>query len=112
MDTRDVFRALIVEEIRSGRLTAARRRRIVQYAAQLRLSAVETGRLIAECRDEVAASVDPTERRHALRLAEPQSAGSASLVSRMAPALLLLCKLAVGVAFIWILKLLGSLLSH
>lgn len=71
IDTRDVFRQLIVDEIRNGRLTRARRRRIVRYAAQLGLSAVQAGRLITACREEVLQARDPTERYHALRLVEP-----------------------------------------
>ena len=71
IDTKEIFRELIAQEVRSGRLTPSRRRRIVRYAAQLRLSAVETGRLIAECRDEALESEDPEEIYHALRLVEP-----------------------------------------
>jgi hypothetical protein len=48
----DIFRELIRSEIRNGRLSTWRRRRIVQYAAQLNLSAVEAGRMIEECRAE------------------------------------------------------------
>ena len=71
IDTKEVFRQLIVDEIRNGRLTPARRRRIVRYAAQLGLSAVQAGRLITACREEVLKGRDPTERYHALRLVEP-----------------------------------------
>jgi hypothetical protein len=41
---------MIAEEARCGRLTPIRRARIVRFASQLGLSAVETGRLIEECR--------------------------------------------------------------
>jgi len=71
IDTKDIFRELIAQEVRSGRLTPSRRRRIVRYAAQLRLSAAETGRLIVECRDEALESDDPEEIYHALRVVEP-----------------------------------------
>ena len=71
IDTRDVFRQMIALELRNGRLTPARRRRIVRYAAQMGLSAVEAGQLIAACRKETLRSDDPTERYHALRLVEP-----------------------------------------
>ena len=71
IDTKEIFRELIAQEVRTGRLTPSRRRRIVRYAAQLRLSAVETGRLIAECRDEALESEDPEEIYHALLLVEP-----------------------------------------
>ena len=72
IDTRDIFRELIASELRDGRLTRERRRRIVRYAAQMGLSAVEAGRLIAACRAEALQSVDPTEKYHALRLVEPE----------------------------------------
>ena len=71
IDTKEIFRELIAQEVRSGRLTPSRRRRIVRYAAQLSLSTVETGRLIAECRDEALESEDPEVIYHALRLVEP-----------------------------------------
>ena len=71
IDTKEIFREMIAQEVRSGRLSPSRRRRIVRYAAQLRLSAVETGRLITECRDEALESEDPEEIYHALRLVEP-----------------------------------------
>ena len=74
IDTQEIFRELIAQEVRSGRLTPSRRRRIVRYAAQLHLSAVETGRLIAECRAEALESDDPQEIYHALRLVEPPRA--------------------------------------
>ncbi len=69
--TDDIFRQLIADEIRNGRLSPSRRRRIVRYAAQLGLSAVEAGKLIAACREEALQTNDPTERFHALRLVEP-----------------------------------------
>ena len=71
IDTQDIFRQLIADEVRSGRLTPARRRRIVRFAARLGLSAVQTGRLITACREEALRSDDPTERYHAMRLVEP-----------------------------------------
>ena len=74
IDTKEIFRRLIAQEVRSGRLTPSRRRRIVRYAAQLHLSAVETGRLIAECREEALESEDTEEIYHALRLVEPPPA--------------------------------------
>ena len=74
LDTKEIFRELIAQEVRSGRLTPSRRRRIVRYAAQLHLSAVEAGRMIAECREEALESEDPEEVYHALRLVEPPPA--------------------------------------
>ncbi len=71
IDEQDIFRQLIVDEIRNGRLTRSRRKRIVRYAARLRLNAVQAGRLIEQCRQEVSRSDDPAHRAHALRLVEP-----------------------------------------
>lgn len=69
--TDDIFRQLIADEIRNGRLSPSRRRRVVRYAAQLGLSAVEAGELIVACREEALQSNDSTEQFHALRLVEP-----------------------------------------
>ena len=74
IDAGEIFRELIAQEVRSGRLTPARRRRIVRYAELFDLSGVETGRLIAECRAEALESDDPQEIYHALRLVEPPTA--------------------------------------
>lgn len=52
IESHDVFRQLIEEEIRNGRLSTSRRRRIVRYAAQLGLSATQAGRLIEASRAE------------------------------------------------------------
>jgi hypothetical protein len=67
----EVFRRLIADEIRCGRLTPARRRRIVRYAAHLNMSAVDVGLMIAQCREEALKSEDPAARHHALKLVEP-----------------------------------------
>ena len=71
IDNGQIFRQLIMDELRNGQLTRARRRRIVRYAAKLRMSAVEAGQLITRCTEEALKSPDPTERFHALRLVEP-----------------------------------------
>ncbi|UCE62325.1 MAG: hypothetical protein JSU63_11545 [Phycisphaerales bacterium] len=71
IDNREVFRRLIADELRNGRLTPARRRRIVRYAAGMGLSATEAGRMVTACREEVLKSANPVERNHALRLVEP-----------------------------------------
>ena len=69
IDMQDLFRQLIADELRAGRLTPWRRRRIVRYAAQLGLNAVQAGRLVEECRQAALDSTDALERRRALRLA-------------------------------------------
>ena len=71
IDTEEVFMQLIADELRRGRLTPARRRRIVQYAAGLGLSARQAGRLVEACRNRALCGDDATERFHALRLVEP-----------------------------------------
>jgi len=73
ISNKEVFRKLIADEIRSGHLTPARRRRIVRYAAQLDMSAVDVGLMIAQCREEALKSEDPAARHHALKLVEPPS---------------------------------------
>ncbi len=62
---------MIAHEVRSGTLTAARRRRIVRYAAKMGLTAVEAGELVQECREAALLSDDPQVRRFALRLPPP-----------------------------------------
>ncbi|MHC5109494.1 MAG: hypothetical protein ACYTHJ_06410 [Planctomycetota bacterium] len=54
LSTEAIFRQLIEDEIRNGRLSRSRRKRIVRYAAQLRLSAVDAGKMIEECRQRLA----------------------------------------------------------
>ena len=72
IDIEDVFRKLIEDELRNGRLTRARRKRIIRYAAQLRMSAVQTGQLIEACRRKVVESSEPSEPYRPLRLVEPR----------------------------------------
>ena len=76
IDHDEIFRKLIADELRGGRLDSSRRRRIVRYAAQMGLSAVEAGRLMAACREEALASSDADIREHALRLALPDRRGN------------------------------------
>ena len=68
----EVFHQMIADELRNGRLTRDRRKRIIRYAAQLGLSAVEAGRLITTCREQILETAVPIERRHALKLVEPE----------------------------------------
>ncbi|MCH8242250.1 MAG: hypothetical protein IH897_06525, partial [Planctomycetes bacterium] len=42
------------------------------YAAQLGLSAVEAGRLITTCREQILERADTVERRHVLKMVEPE----------------------------------------
>lgn len=50
LNTRDIFHQMIVDEIRTGRLTAWRRRKIIRYATAMGLTAVEAGEMITSCR--------------------------------------------------------------
>jgi len=68
----EIFRELIADELRRGRLSSAQRKRVVRYAAQMGLSAVEAGKLVASCREEALLNEDPTVRDHALRLVLPR----------------------------------------
>ncbi len=70
-DAGTIFRELIAVELRAGRLTPSRRARIVRYASQIGLSAVQAGRFITECRDDALDHSDESIRGFALRLADP-----------------------------------------
>lgn len=65
VDMDAVFRSLIELECRCGALSRSRRRRIIQYGAQLGLSPVELGALIDQA---VRAQSKNTHRPGALRL--------------------------------------------
>lgn len=82
ISTREVFERMIEHELRSGRLTRGRRRRIVRYAARLGMSAVEAGRFLETCRANALTSADPAERSFALRLADPPTTGE-SWISKL-----------------------------
>ncbi len=64
----DIFRKLIEDELRAGRLTPSRRRRIVRYAAHLHLSAVQIGQMIESAHRKALNSEDESLRHHALKL--------------------------------------------
>lgn len=70
---REIFRELIVAELRQGRLNPVRRARIVRFASQIGLTAVEAGRMIHECTMEGLAHPDPIVRQFALSAAEPRA---------------------------------------
>jgi hypothetical protein len=80
LDQQTIFRELIAQELRAGRLNRAGRKRIVQYAAHHGLTAVESGDLISQCRDAALQSTDAQERAFAQRLARTSDDnGSAAL---------------------------------
>ena len=91
MDTKEIFRTLIADEVRSGSLSRSRRRRIVQYASHLGLSGVQVGEMIDDCRKEALESDDTVERANALRLVpahEPRVPTSAKIAIVIGLALL------------------------
>ena len=73
IEMREIFRALILDEIRRGGLTKTRRRRIIQYAAHLNLSATEVGRMITTCRDELLTGDDPDAKSLAVRMVQQEA---------------------------------------
>lgn len=75
IDMHDVLERMVADELRSGRLTPAGRRRVVRYAAGMGLSAVQAGRLLERIRQEALLDNDPRVRRHALRLVPPLKPG-------------------------------------
>jgi len=76
VDRDAIFRKLIYDEIRSGRLNRERRARVVRYACGMGLSARQAGELVRECAERVAAEYDGRTRRFALRLVEESPRGT------------------------------------
>lgn len=73
LDTKTVFREMIVHEIKNGRLSSWRRKRIVRYAAKMGLSAVEAGKLLAECRDQAMSELQAGRKTPQLRVRAPET---------------------------------------
>ena len=71
--TQDIFEQLIEEEVSAGRLTKSRRKRIVRYAAQLRLSAVDAGMMIEQARRRAAMAQPHDDHPHGLRFCLPSA---------------------------------------
>ena len=67
------FREMVCWELSNGRLSAWRRRKLVRYAASLRLSAVEAGELIQEA---IRAQEPPNVQVDAWCDAEPSASSS------------------------------------
>ena len=68
VDREAIFRMLIHQELRHGRLHKSSRARIVRYACGMGLSAVRAGELVRECAEELARDGDAFERQFALRV--------------------------------------------
>jgi hypothetical protein len=54
----DIFRQLLEDEVRKGRLTRLRRHRIVRFGARMGLSAVEIGELVTKVRAQRAIELE------------------------------------------------------
>ncbi len=67
----EIFEHMFVQELRDGRLTPKRRKRLVQYAAQMGLSARQAGVLMDRCCQNAIVKGDEPAYGHALRLADP-----------------------------------------
>ena len=97
LSTEAIFRALIAGELRNGRLTPARRRRIVRYGASMGLTASELGKLITQCRNEALLSEDHVERHHALRFVDqPPHTTPVALKIAVIFAIVILIQILVG----------------
>ncbi len=74
VDREAIFRELILQEVRYGRLNKASRARIVRYACGMGLSATQAGKLIHTCQEEVARERRSSQTPHQLTLvrAEPR----------------------------------------
>lgn len=71
VDQEAIFQKLLWDELRAGRLTKRRRRRILQYAAQLGFSAREIGDLLDHTKQHAEVNGDRKIQRRALELIDP-----------------------------------------
>lgn len=81
-ERQQVFGEVVVLELRNGRLSTLRRKRLVQYAATLDISATLAGRLIEQARKRVAESRDESSTAASLRCAQSDGAATPSAESR------------------------------
>jgi hypothetical protein len=94
----EIFAALIRAEVREGSLTPARRRRLVRYAAHLRISAVDVGEMITQCRAGLEAGTPrPTPRPPLKLVPPPETRGSGVRISGLVAA-----ALAIDVLIMWL----------
>lgn len=68
VDREAIFRQLVDQELRHGRLNKSARARIVRYACGMGLSATRAGELLRECAEQSARQCDPSQRQFALRI--------------------------------------------
>ena len=85
VDSEAIFRQLIDQELRYGRLNKSARARIVRYACGMGLSATQAGDLVRECAERSARQGDPRQREFALRILdeaeEPERVATPLLVA-------------------------------
>ncbi len=62
VDREDIFRQLIDQELRRGRLNKSARARIVRYACGMGLTATRAGELLRECAERSVQQRDPMQR--------------------------------------------------
>lgn len=74
LDMRQIYEQMIDQEVRTGRLSPSRRKRIVRYAAGLGLSAVEAGKLVDACQARIAREQGRPEPPPQLRVADASPA--------------------------------------
>ncbi len=72
-DTKAIFRETIVRELKDGKISPGRRRRIIRYAARMGLSAVEAGHLLSRCRDQAMSELDACKETPTLRMHIPDT---------------------------------------
>lgn len=100
LDTEHILREMIAHELRAGRLVPGRLAQVKRFGSELGFSVVETGRLIAQCRDQALKSTDPTERSYALRLLRPPQP---RIPTRWKMAAAVVAALALDIAlFLWL----------
>ncbi len=97
LSNKAIFRRLIGEEIRNGRLSTHRRKRIVQYAAHLGLSAVEMGEMIEQCSQDCFGESHPQNLQPELQMMESSEQPSHTAIAMCLAGLI--CILA-GMAYI------------
>ena len=94
----EIFAELIRMEVRTGPLTRARRRRLVRYAAHLRLSAVDVGEMITACRAGLDEDPPRPMPRPTLKLVlPPKTRGTSARIAGLVAA-----ALAIDVVLLWL----------
>jgi hypothetical protein len=72
-DSQEIFREMVLGEIKCGRVSRAHHARILSFAVELGISHTTAVQLISECCTESLASNDSKARRSAGHLASPRN---------------------------------------